>query len=228
MTVAALLTVVEFPKENRVLCGAEECGHTVYRRIHVVQDGALLKVLGSDYFKRLYGHLDPSASTPRYGSSEGRALTDAERTMLVDDTQRFIDQLEAERLQLAQQAQQALDRRAVEDQQAAERQEANRQRFTALEAMLRRRLRFAEWLADLTPVERETFDRVRLQASQAMRQKFSIEDPEVPGWVGMLNHDARTAFESMQALPTTAADEPSSPSADLFGDTTTPEVRDPE
>lgn len=167
MTVAALLTVVEVPKENRVLCGAEGCGHTVYRRIHVVQDGATLKVLGSDCFKRLYGQLDPGGSMPRYGSSEGRALTDAERAMLVDNTQRFIDQLEAERLQLVQQA---LDRRAVEDQQAAERQEANRQRFAALKASLRRRLRFGEWLADLTPAERETFDRLRLQASDAMRK----------------------------------------------------------
>jgi len=225
MPVAALLTVVEVPKENRVLCGAEGCGHTVYRRIHVVQHGTVLKVLGSDCFKRLYGHLDPSASTPRYGSSEGRALTDAERAMLVENTQRFIDQLEAERLQLAEQA---LERRAAEDQQAAEREEANRQRFAALKATLRRRLRFGEWLADLTPTERETFDRVRLQASEAMRKKFSIKDPEVPGWVGMLNHDARTAFESMQALPTTTADKPSSPSADLFSDASTPEARDPE
>lgn len=225
MTVAALLTVVEVPKENRVLCGAEGCGHTVYRRIHVVQDGAALKVLGSDCFKRLYGHLDTGASTPRYGGSEGRQLTDAERAMLVDKTQCFIDQLEAERLQLAQQA---LDRLAVEDQQAAERQEANQQRSAALKATLRRRLRFSEWLADLTPAECETFDRVRLQASEAMRKKFSINDPEVPGWVGMLNHDARTAFESMQALPTTAASTPSSPSADLFGDAPTPEARDPE
>lgn len=215
MTVAALLTVVEVPKEDRVLCGAEGCGHTVYRRIHVVQDGAALKVLGSDCFKRLYGHLDPSASTPRYGSSEGRKLTDEERQMLVGNTQRFIDQLEAERLRLVQQA---LDRRAAEDQEAAQRKDADRARLAALKATLRRRLRFADWLADLTPTEREAFDRVRLQASDAMRKKFSINDPEVPGWVGMLNHDARTAFESMQALPTTAAGKPSSPSGDLFGD----------
>lgn len=225
MTVAALLAVVEVAKENRVLCGAEACGHTVYRRIHVVQDGAALKVLGSDCFKRLYGHLEPSAVSPRYGSSEGRTLNDDERQMLVDNTQRFIDQLEAERLHVAQQA---LDRRAVEDQQAAERRESDRLRFAALKATLRRRLRFAEWLADLTPTEREIFDRVRLQASDAMRKKFSIKDPEVPGWVGMLNHDARTAFESMQALPMAAAGIPTAPSADLFGDATTPETRDPE
>ncbi|WP_213957097.1 hypothetical protein [Variovorax sp. dw_954] len=212
MTGAALLTVVEVPKEERVLCAA--CGHSVYRRIHVVQDGAGLRVLGSDCFKQLYGHLDQSTSTPRYGNSEGRTLTEAERQMLVDNTQRFIDQLEVERLQ---QDQQELHRRAIEQQEAAQREAADRQRLAALRASHRRRLRFPDWLAELTPAEREAFERVRRQASDAMRAKFNI-DPELPGWLGMLNHEARTAFESQHAVPTSSTGEPSSQSGDLFGD----------
>ena len=211
MAGAALLTVVEVPKEDRVLCAA--CGHSVYRRIHVVRDGAGLSVLGSDCFRQLYGHLDQGASTPRYGTSEGRALTEAERQMLVDNTQRFIDQLEVERLQLEQQE---LHRRAIEQQEAAQREAADRQRLAALRAAHRRRLRFPDWLEQLTPTEREAFERVRRQVSDAMRVKFSI-DPELSGWVGMLNHEARTAFESQVAAPTAATGGPSPQSGDLFG-----------
>ena len=139
MTGTCLLTVVEVSKEDRVLCQAEGCGHSVYKRIHVIQDGdSGLKVLGSECFKRLYAHVD---DTPRYGSSEGRKLTDTERQLLLQNTQRFIEQLEAERLA---QYEQELQQRAQQQQEAAQRETRDRERLAALRSTFRRRLPFQQ------------------------------------------------------------------------------------
>ncbi|MNL08085.1 hypothetical protein D3C87_1287900 [compost metagenome] len=132
--------------------------------------------------------------------------------MLVDNTHRFIEQLEIECLQLEQAE---LHRRAIEQQEVAQRETADRQRLAALRATYRRRLRFPDWLEQLAPGERAAFDRLRQQAGDAMRAKFNI-DPELSGWVGMLNHEARTAFESQHTASTTTTGEPSSQSSDLF------------
>jgi hypothetical protein len=101
---AYLLTIVEVDKSDRVQCQAEGCGHSVYKRIHVVLVGLEFKVLGSECYQRLYGHADPAAATPQYGTGAGRLLTAEERRSLVENTARFIEALEAERLELERHA----------------------------------------------------------------------------------------------------------------------------
>lgn len=44
---AKLLAIVAVEKTDRVRCGQPGCGHSVYRRIHVVREGCKLLVLGS-------------------------------------------------------------------------------------------------------------------------------------------------------------------------------------
>jgi hypothetical protein len=89
-----LLAIVEVPKNDRVVCQAQGCGHSVYKRIHVVQSDGVITVLGSECFKKLFGE---SLTVPNYGGAEGRLLTQEERLLLIENTARLIEQFEAER-----------------------------------------------------------------------------------------------------------------------------------
>lgn len=46
-----LLALVSVAYADRVQCGQPGCGHSVYRQIHVVQEGDKLRVLGSNLFQ---------------------------------------------------------------------------------------------------------------------------------------------------------------------------------
>lgn len=104
---AHLLTIVEVDKADRVICQAPGCGHSVYKRIHVMMVGGKLQVLGSSCFQQLFGFLGAIAANPRYGSGDGRRLTAEERQMLVNNTAEFIAKLEAEHLELLRRAEEA-------------------------------------------------------------------------------------------------------------------------
>ncbi|MHB1248913.1 MAG: hypothetical protein ACYCZL_05885, partial [Polaromonas sp.] len=54
MSTAQLLAIVEVPRDVRVRCQAAGCHHPVFRRIHVVREGAAVHVYGSECFKRLF------------------------------------------------------------------------------------------------------------------------------------------------------------------------------
>jgi hypothetical protein len=101
---AYLLAVVEVDKADRIQCQAEGCGHSVYKRIHVVLAGLEFKVLGSQCYERLYGQTAPHGQVPQYGSGTGRLLTAEERQVLVENTAAFIEALESERVELESRA----------------------------------------------------------------------------------------------------------------------------
>ena len=96
MTVPVLLAVVEVPHEDRVRCAAEGCGHSVYRRVHLVRTGDSTQVYGSDCFARLFGSTPTGQAAPRYGTGTGRALTPEERALLTENTERLIERFEQE------------------------------------------------------------------------------------------------------------------------------------
>jgi hypothetical protein len=96
MNVPVLLAVVKVPHEDRVRCAAEGCGHSVYRRVHLVRTGGSTQVYGSDCFARLFGSTPTGQAAPRYGTGTGRALTPEERALLAENTERLIDQFEQE------------------------------------------------------------------------------------------------------------------------------------
>lgn len=117
---AYLLAIVEVDKADRIQCQAEGCGHSVYKRIHVVLAGLEFKVLGSQCYERLYGQA--SAAAPQYGSGTGRLLTAEERLVLVENTAAFIEALEAERVEFERRAAaHAARQRKIELAQAASR-----------------------------------------------------------------------------------------------------------
>ena len=96
MTVPVLLAVVEVPYDERVRCAAEGCGHSVYRRVHLVRVSGSTNVYGSDCFMRLFGSTPTGQAVPRYGNATGRSLTPEERALLVENTDRLIEQFEQE------------------------------------------------------------------------------------------------------------------------------------
>ena len=93
-----LLSIVEVSHSNRIRCQADGCGHSVFKRIHVVLDNGKFHVLGSQCFAKLYGELG-TAAAPYYGGGDARPLTYDERAMLLENTVRFIEQLENERIE---------------------------------------------------------------------------------------------------------------------------------
>jgi hypothetical protein len=94
MSAADLLAVVEVSYDARIICQAPGCGHSVYKRIHLVSQGGALQVLGSDCFSRLFG--GGVRQRPQYGGSAGRVLTPEERGLLLDNTAQLIEQFKAE------------------------------------------------------------------------------------------------------------------------------------
>lgn len=94
MSSVRLMAIVEVAEDKKIRCQAEGCGHSVYKRIHVVRDGEEFLVLGSECYKKLYG--DASDSSPHYGSGEGKLLTDEERAILIKNTRLLIEAFERE------------------------------------------------------------------------------------------------------------------------------------
>lgn len=90
-----LVAIVAVDKDARVQCQQPGCGHSVYRRIHIVQDGPELLVLGSTCFAKRYGSHE-SLGAARHGGGEGRQLTDEERQLLLSNTAALIARFEAE------------------------------------------------------------------------------------------------------------------------------------
>ena len=97
---ARLLAIVEVDHDQRVRCGNPGCGHSVYKAVHVVQDGQELLVLGSTCFEKRYGL--GALGAPHYGGGGGRRLTSDERELLLHNTQALLQQFEAEQEALRQ------------------------------------------------------------------------------------------------------------------------------
>jgi len=94
-SIAKLLAIVSVEHADRVRCGQPSCGHSVFRRIHVVRESGKLLVLGSTCFAKRYG-ADTALGGAQYGGGEGRPLTEAERQLLVNNTEALLAQFEEE------------------------------------------------------------------------------------------------------------------------------------
>lgn len=168
-----LLAVVEVEPEKRIRCQALGCGHTVYKRIHVVSVEGELQVVGSDCFKRLFAGV--IGSKPSYGSSDGRRLTDEERKLLEQNTAELVAQLKAEHEDAERAAREKL--RQIK-QAMAMRDAARAQPIRAAgpsPALPRRQV-------GPTP---EAIARYEAHAKADVRAKWGV-DPDAPGWRGLV------------------------------------------
>lgn len=87
------IVAVEFAQ--RVRCQQPHCGHSVYARIHIVEEAGEFLVLGSDCFAKRYG-VASTANFSGFGGGGGRTLTDAEREMLQHNTAALLAMFEEE------------------------------------------------------------------------------------------------------------------------------------
>lgn len=171
MSTAQLLAVVEVPRDVRVRCQAASCNHPVFRRIHVVRDGAAVQVYGSECFKRLFESSPVGSSTPRYTSSDGRHLTEEERQLLIENTERLIQQFEAEdQAELARKAALAATRQPPVTPAAPP-------------------------VVPAPPLPPPPMSAAARQAAEArarqiVRSKYGV-DPELPGWRGLVLAEVR-------------------------------------
>src|SRR5690606_20130128 len=96
MTDARLLAVIEVPHDERVRCMADGCGHSVYKRVHIIRRDDALLVYGSTCFARDFSGHEIAKSSPQLTSHAGRVLTAEERQLLVSNTEHLIQRFESE------------------------------------------------------------------------------------------------------------------------------------
>ncbi len=92
---ALLLAIVSVAHAERIRCGQPACGHSVFRRIHVVREDGKVLVLGSTCFAKRYGAAT-ALGAARFGGGDGRALTDEECQLLLNNTEALITLFEEE------------------------------------------------------------------------------------------------------------------------------------
>ncbi len=103
---AVLRAIVSVRYEDRISCQQPGCGHSVYRRVHVVHEAGKTILLGSTCFSKRYG--DPDAlGAPQHGGGggDGIELTEEQRQILVENTEALLshyDQLREQKLLEAQ------------------------------------------------------------------------------------------------------------------------------
>jgi hypothetical protein len=136
-------------------------------------EDAKVRVYGSDCFGRLFHGLFADAR-PRYGSGDGRQLTDEEHALLVANTDRLVAQFEAEHQVVLEKLRFREEERRRVEQAAAERADAVRR-----EAERRR----PPSAAELATVE--------AQAKAIVREKYGVDNPDAPGWRGLVLKHAR-------------------------------------
>lgn len=182
MSDAELIAVVEVDRADRVQCQASGCGHGVYRRIHVVRQGAALGVYGSDCFGRLFAHLEKE--TPRYGGGAGRELTPEERRLLVENTARLIALFEVEHQQALEEARQRAEKQR-EDKERLAAEPAAKQQELFDQQVRGRPATVNDKLLRRGPPTPQELASVETRAKDIVRAKFDV-DPNAPGWRGLV------------------------------------------
>ncbi len=157
---AQLLAVVEVPRGDRIRCQSAGCNHSVFRRIHVVREDSAVRVYGSECFKKLFVGLPLASSMPKYTSSEGRHLSDDERQLLIENTERLVQQFESE-------YQADLARKAT---------------LVAVRPAPAQPTPPPKPAAFAGPAARQAAE---AQAKRIVRAKYGV-DPELPGWRGLV------------------------------------------
>lgn len=197
-TLPRLLAIVEVDRDDRVVCQAEGCGHTVFKRIHVARIDGKLKVYGSDCFGRLYGR---AAATlpPAFGGSEGKKLTAEERQMLAENTEAFIAHMEQLHL-----AHLEADRQEQEERERAKTAQIEAERQSR-EELLAMRQTVPEPPASIGPrmmspapsYSGPKWETARAKAKELLSKSSTGIDWNSPGWSGMLLLEARRLFREM-------------------------------
>jgi hypothetical protein len=94
MDTIELLAVVGVDKVDRVYCQCPGCKRPIYAKIHVIRLNGKITVYGSECFKKLYGIYNEYI--PKYTGSNQKQLTQEERMLLLENTEKLIEKFESE------------------------------------------------------------------------------------------------------------------------------------
>ena len=75
----------------------------MYKRVHILRLGGVLRVYGSTCFAREFANQALRSNKPHLTGSNSRVLSPDERALLIGNTERLIAQFEAERLAVLEQ-----------------------------------------------------------------------------------------------------------------------------
>lgn len=87
------LAVIEIPKSERIRCQAEGCGHSVYKKVHVIKQNNVISVYGSECAKKIFGTW-LKRQTPSFTSTTGVKLSESDVQLLRINTERLLKKLE--------------------------------------------------------------------------------------------------------------------------------------
>lgn len=170
MIVAQLLAVIEVSHDDRVRCMAAGCGHSVFKRVHIIRRDSALLVYGSTCFAREFHGHEVTASSPRFTSHTGRILSAEERQLLTSNTEQLIARFEAEEAAAETKKEASSIRRSTQSARTdAERPSSNFPRTP-------KRLQF-------TAAERASAEP---EARQLLNAEFPGLDFDSPGFNGLL------------------------------------------
>ena len=165
------------PHEDRVRCDAPGCGHSVYKRVHILRRDGVFRVYGSTCFAREFANQPLRSAKPHLTGSNSRVLSSEERALLVAITERLIAQFEAERLAVLEQ------KRKDEEAAAAMRRQvpaiASHAAFTSTRPAQSKRVQFS-------PEERAA---VEPEALRILNAKLPGLDFYSPGFNGLLQSE---------------------------------------
>ncbi len=165
MITAQLLAIVEVSSDERVRCQAPDCKRSVFRRIHVVHENSGIRVYGETCFEKLFLGLPVASLPPRYTNADGRKLTDEERQLLIENTERLIQRFEAE----------------LQAEAARKADLAKRTPILAKPTFVPNHpLRWHTHETELSNLERQAKENVRTRAGI---------DPDLPGWRGLVDEE---------------------------------------
>ena len=188
MTAPVLLAVVEVPQDERVRCTAQGCGHSVYRRVHLVRVEGTTKVYGSDCFVRLFGATPTGRVPPKFGGAAGRSLTTEERALLLENTERLIEQFEREhQAELAEAEKRRLlvaERQALSSSSAALQYQSARQPIATPHPPVP------------TSMQREEAE---AQARKNLRERFPGVNLDLPGFTGLVRMEVEKILRANAA-----------------------------
>jgi hypothetical protein len=91
-----LLAIVEVDQDLKVYCQADGCTATVYKRVHVVDENGVIKILGGTCYSKIYGDSEYEQRFSHYTGIESRKLTPEEREMLLNNTEALIERFAAQ------------------------------------------------------------------------------------------------------------------------------------
>ncbi len=156
---AELLLVIEIPESKKILCQADGCGHSVYRRVHVVRESGKYFVYGEDCARKIFGKSLKKPLIPQERLN-GYIPSARDIEQLLNNTREFVSDIE--------------------------KQFTKPELVDSLET------------PDFSKMSDGELQKFCLNQVKDEFRKEKKLDPDLPGWAGWVNSDAKALFKKLR------------------------------